>query len=116
MIVGRGGRADAGDTQGHDLEQRVQGPDPAGGLDLDVGRRVGAHEAQVVVGGAGRGEPGGGLDELGAGGLGQVARPDLLVVGQVGVLEDDLDDGAAGVGDLDDRPGCRPRRRRRGRT
>ena len=32
----------------------------------------------------------------------QVTGADLLVVGQVGVLEDDLDDGAALVGDVDD--------------
>ena len=91
------------DAEGHDLEQRVERPDAAGGLDLDVRRRVGAHQAQVVVGRAARREPGRGLDEVGAGGLGQAAGADLLVVGQVGVLEDDLDDRAGGVGDLDDR-------------
>jgi hypothetical protein len=37
-------------------------------------------------------ETGRGLHEVGAGGLGQVAGADLLVVGQVGVLEDHLDD------------------------
>ena len=34
----------------HDREQRVQRADAAGGLDLDVGRGVGAHQPQVVVG------------------------------------------------------------------
>ena len=54
------------------------------------------------MGGAGRREPGRGLHELGAGRLGQVAGADLLVIGQVGVLEDDLHDRAAGMGDVDD--------------
>ena len=43
------------------------------------------------------------LDEVRAGGLSDVAGADLLVVRQVGVLEDDLDDGAGGVGDVHDR-------------
>ena len=41
-----------------------------------------------------RGEARRRLDEVGAGRLGQAARADLLVVGQVGVLEDHLDDRA----------------------
>ena len=53
--------------------------------------------------GAARREAGRGLDEVGAGRLAEDAGADLLVIGQVGVLEDDLDDGAGGVGDLDDR-------------
>ena len=40
------------------------------------------------------------LDEVAARGLRQLARPDLLVVRQVGVLEDDLDDRTGGVRDL----------------
>ena len=76
---------------------------PPAALTWTCGRGVGAHEAQVLVGGAGRREAGGGLDEVAAGGLGQPAGADLLVVGQVGVLEDHLDDRAGGVGDLDDR-------------
>ena len=98
----RGRRPDAGHAEGHDLEQRVERADAAGGLDLDVRRGVRAHQAQVVVGGAAGREAGRGLDEVGAGGLGQVAGADLLVVGQVGVLEDDLDDRAGRVGDVDD--------------
>ena len=43
------------------------------------------------------------LTKSAAGGLAQVAGPDLLVVGQVGVLEDDLDERPGGVGDVDDR-------------
>ena len=58
---------------------------------------------EVVVRRAAGREPGRGLDEVGPGGLGQAAGADLLVVGQVGVLEDDLDDRAGGMGDLDDR-------------
>ena len=84
------------------VEERVERSNTAGGLDRDVRRRVRAHQPQVVVRGATRREAGRGLDEVGAGGLGQVAGADLLVVGQVGVLEDDLDDRAGRVGDLDD--------------
>ena len=102
MIVARRGRPDARHAEGHDLEQRVERADAAGGLDLDVRRGVGAHQAQVLVGRPARGEAGRGLDEVAAGRLGQAAGADLLVVGQVGVLEDDLDDGAGRVGDLDD--------------
>ena len=72
-----------------------------------VRRDAATHEREVLVGRAGRREPGGGLDEVAAGRLGQVARPDLLVVGQVGVLEDDLDDGAGGVRDVDHGPDVR---------
>ena len=103
MIAFVCGRPDPGDAEGHDLEQRVERADAAGGLDLDVRRGVGPHQPQVVVGRAARREAGRGLHEVGAGRLGQAAGPDLLVVGQVGVLEDHLDDRAGGVGDLDDR-------------
>ena len=70
--------------------------------------RRSAHQRQVLVGRAAGREPGRGLDEVGAGRLGQLAGADLLVVGQVGVLEDDLDDRAGAVGDLDDRRDVRP--------
>jgi hypothetical protein len=96
-------RADPGDAERHDLEQRVERPDPSGGLDLGGRRRVGSHEPQVVMGGAARGEAGGCLDELGPGRLGQATGADLLVVGEIGVLEDHLDDRATGVGDVDHR-------------
>ena len=99
----RGGRPDARHAERHDLEQRVERPDAAGRLDLDMWRGVGPHQPEVVVGRAARREPGRGLDEVAAGSLGEAAGPDLLVVGQVGVLEDDLDDRAGVMGDLDDR-------------
>ena len=54
------------------------------------------------------GEAGRRLDEVRAGDLGHVAGPDLLVVGQVGVLEDDLDDRAAGVGGVDNGADVQP--------
>src|SRR4029079_6369445 len=91
-----GRRADPGDAQLHDREQRVERADASRGLDLDMGRGVGAHQAQVVMRRPGRREAGAGLDEVATGGLREVAGPDLLVVGEVGVLEDHLDDRAAG--------------------
>jgi hypothetical protein len=54
------------------------------------------------VGGARSGEAGRRLHEVGARRLGRPAGSDLLVVGQVCVLEDDLDDRAGSMGDLDD--------------
>ena len=104
---GRRRRADPGDAQGHHLDQRVERSDAAGRLDPDVRRDGAAHEREILVGGAGRREPGGGLDEVAAGCLGQVAGSDLLVVGQVGVLEDDLDDGAGSMRDVDHGPDVR---------
>ena len=74
------------------------------------------HQGEVLVGRPARREPGRRLDEVGTRGLGQARAADLLVVGQVGVLEDDLDDRAARVGDLDDGGDVGLRRRRRGRT
>ncbi len=75
---------------------------PPAALTATCGEVLARIRAQVVVRRAARREPGRGLDEIAAGRLGQAARPDLLVVGQVGVLEDDLDDRAGGMGDLDD--------------
>ena len=84
--------------------KRVQRPHAARGLDPDVRRRVRAHQAQVVMGGARRGEARAGLDEVAARCLGEPAGADLLVIGEVGVLEDHLDDRPGGVGYLHDRP------------
>ncbi len=96
-------RPDAGRAEGHHLEQGIERSDAAGGLHLDVGRGVGAHQPEIVVRGAAGGETGRRLHEVGSGRLRQAAGPDLLVVGQVGVLEDHLDDCARRVGDVDDR-------------
>ena len=49
-----------------------------------------AHQRDVGDGGAARAEAGRGLHEVGAGGLGQRARGDLLLVGQQRRLDDDL--------------------------
>src|SRR5438128_1932981 len=81
--------ADARYADRHDLEQSVQGPDAARGLDRDVERRVGAHELQVLVRGAAGREPGRRLDEVRAGVGAGAACADLLVVIEVRVLEDD---------------------------
>src|SRR6185503_19302623 len=70
-------RPDPRHPEGHDLEQRVERADTAGGLDLDVGRRVRTHEPQVVVGRAARREAGRSLHEVGAGSLREVAGADL---------------------------------------
>ena len=67
-----------------------------------MGRGVGAHQLEVIDGRARWREAGGGLHEVATGRLRQAAGPDLLVVGQVGILEDDLDDGARVVGYLGD--------------
>jgi len=53
------------------------------------------------VGSTGRSEAGAGLDEVAARRLGEPAGADLLVVGEVGVLEDNLDDRPGGVRTLD---------------
>ncbi len=53
------------------------------------------------MGGSAGGKSGRGLHEVGAGGLGQLAGPDLLVVGEIGVLEDDLDDRPSSMSHVD---------------
>ena len=65
----------------------------------EVLARISRRSSWVAPDGA---KPGAGLDEVAAGGLGEAAGADLLVIGEVGVLEDHLDDRARGVRDLDD--------------
>ncbi len=76
---------------------------PPAALTWTCGDHRTAHQDQVLVRRPARREPRRCLDEVAAGGLGDVAGADLLVIGQVGVLEDDLDDRAGpAVGDFDD--------------
>ena len=96
------GRAAARHPERADLEQSVERPDAAGGLDLHRGRRVRAHQPQVLVGGAGGRVPGGRLDPVGAELAADLTEADLVLVLQVGVLEDDLHLLARGVGHVDD--------------
>ena len=71
------------------------GTDAAGGLDAEALSHRGAHEGDGVGGGAAGGvEAGGGLDEVGPGGLGSAAGGDDLLIGEGGGLDDDLEDGA----------------------
>jgi hypothetical protein len=95
--------ADPRDAQRHHRQQVVEGPHAAGRLDLHALGDGAAHERQVGVRRAAGSEPGRRLHEVGAGGLGETAGAHLLLIGEVRVLEDDLDDRARGVGDLDDR-------------
>src|SRR5262249_28051102 len=82
--------ADAsGAGSGHGL-QILQGADAAGGLHAHGRANGGAHEGDIVSGGAGGGESGGGLDEFGARGFGDLAGEGLLGVVEQRGFEDHL--------------------------
>ena len=109
MIVFGRRRADPGHAEVHHLDQRIERPDPAGRLDLDVRR------ACLAASGAGRrgsrppaANPVEVLTKSAPAASVSVAGPDLLVVGQVGVLEDHLDDRARRRGRPRRPPRCRP--------
>ena len=86
------------DAHRHHLEQGVETAHPSGGLDLNRIRDRGAHQFEIFDGGAGRSEAGGSLDEVGTCGLGQLRASHLLVVGQVGILQNHLDQRLPGAG------------------
>ena len=71
--------------------------DSPGGLDPHVRAHHAAHQSHIRSGGPSRPEAGGGLHEVGTGGLGELARRDLLLVGQQSRLDDDLEEGSPGV-------------------
>ena len=77
---------------------------PPAALTLTCGPTARAHQPEVVERGARWREPGRGLDVVGAGALDRLAAADDLVLGQVRVLEDDLDDRPRGMGDVGHRP------------
>src|SRR5207245_1251929 len=83
-------RSDPRHADRHHLEQRVERPDAARGLDLDVRTDRAAHQLQVLDRGAAGREPGRRLDEGGAGLLREAACELLLRIVEVRVLEDDL--------------------------
>ena len=82
-----GGGADAGDAGGAGVEQGVEGADAAGGLDLDLGRAMLAHQVQVAEGGPARAEAGRGLGPVGPHLAADGAEADLVFPLEVTVFE-----------------------------
>ena len=76
---------------------------PPAALTCIFGADRSAHQDQVFHRGAARREASTCLDEIGARILGEVTRGDLLVIGQVRILEDHLDERARSGGDVDNR-------------
>src|SRR4051794_34893514 len=87
---GGAGRAAAGDPDVAYTKERVEVAGSPRGLHLNVRSCGLAHEREVFKRRAARSVAGGRLDPIGAGFRADVAQPDLLVVVEVGVLEDDL--------------------------
>ena len=79
-----------------------EGADAAGGFDPGAVAGYAAEEGDVVGGGSAGGEAGAGLEEVGSGAEGDLGGAELLFEGEEAGLEDDFDDGAGGVGELDD--------------
>lgn len=94
------GGADAADADCADGEECVEVADAAGGLDLDAGWRVAAHEFEVSVGSASGGVTGGGLDPVDADLGADFAEVDFGGVVEIGVLKDDFDFLAGVVDEL----------------
>ena len=111
---GGAGGADAGDANGAQLEQGIEGANAAGGFYLHAGRGVAAHEHEVEKSGPAGGITGGGFDPIHADGAADFAQADLRGVVVVGVLEDHLDLRAGVVGDVGE-GGFRVRRNPTGR-
>jgi hypothetical protein len=75
--------------------------DAAGGFDAGAGSGYSAEEGDVVCGGSAGGEAGAGLEEVGSGGESDLGGAEFFFEGEEAGLEDDLDDGAVGVGEFD---------------
>lgn len=97
-----GAGPDTGRAGGYHFPEIFQGADATRGFDAHDRADCASHEFNIGDGGTGGGEAGGGLDEIGVGGLGEAAREDLLLVVEEGGFENDFDDGTGGVAGLDD--------------
>ena len=97
-----GGGADAGGASGNHFAEVVEGADAAGGFDAHFTADDAAHELNVFGGGAGGGEAGGGLDEIGASFFRSDRGADFFFEGEERGLEDDFADGTAAMAGFDD--------------
>jgi hypothetical protein len=79
-----------------------EGADASGGFDAGTGSGYSAEESDVVGGGAAGGEAGAGLEEVGAGREGDLRGAEFFFEGEQTGFEDDFDDGALGVREVDD--------------
>jgi hypothetical protein len=79
-----------------------EGADAAGGFDAGTMSGYSAEQGDVVRGGAAGGETGAGLEEVGSGGESDLGGAEFFFEGEEAGFEDDLDDGALGVGQFDD--------------
>ncbi len=78
-----------------------EGADASGGFDSCAGSGYSAEEGDVVGGGSAGGEAGGGLEEVGSGGEGELGGAEFFFEGEEAGFEDDFDDGSGAVGELD---------------